>query len=102
MSPRVLALRRCPHCAADLSRPTPRVCPRCGGSLQHRFLSIGCLTSAPPPAILLALAAAALAQARPHAGSARDAGPAAREAAPAGHERPAGPVQPIAKGSTHL
>jgi hypothetical protein len=48
MSPRVLEVARCPHCKAALEKPTPRVCPACGGSLQKRFLSIGCLSSAPP------------------------------------------------------
>jgi predicted amidophosphoribosyltransferase len=52
MSPRVLETKRCPHCKAELEHPTPRACPICGGSLQKRFLSIGCLTSAPPPVIL--------------------------------------------------
>jgi hypothetical protein len=31
------------------------VCPNCGGSLQKRFLTAGCLTSAPP--IVIAMAA---------------------------------------------
>lgn len=53
MAPRVLDARRCPHCKSDLPSPTPRVCPVCGGSLQKRFLSLGCLTSAPPPVIAL-------------------------------------------------
>ena len=55
MSPRILDLDRCRHCKADLERPTPRVCPACGGSLQKRHLALGCLTSAPPPVLLLAL-----------------------------------------------
>jgi len=45
---RVLDTSRCPHCKEPLERPTPRVCPSCGGSLQKRFLALGCLTSAPP------------------------------------------------------
>lgn len=53
MSPRILKTGRCPHCDADVPRPTPRSCPDCGGSLQQRFLASGCLTSAPPPVILL-------------------------------------------------
>lgn len=57
MSPRVLETRRCPHCKAELSEPTPRVCPTCGGSIQKRFLSAGCLTSAPPPVILVCVLA---------------------------------------------
>ena len=48
MSPRILEVERCPHCKAELPKPTPRVCPSCAGSLQKRHLSIGCLTSAPP------------------------------------------------------
>lgn len=47
MSPRILKVRRCPHCKAELPKPTPRVCPGCGGSLQQRYLASGCLTSAP-------------------------------------------------------
>ena len=47
MSPRVLELDRCPHCKTKLEQPTPRVCPVCAGSLQKRFLTAGCLTSAP-------------------------------------------------------
>jgi predicted amidophosphoribosyltransferase len=48
MSPRILDVDHCPHCKGNLSKPTPRVCPQCGGSLQKRFLTAGCLTSAPP------------------------------------------------------
>ena len=59
MSPRVLKTRHCPHCQALLPEPTPRVCPECAGSLQKRFLSIGCLSSA-PPVVLLALGLRAL------------------------------------------
>jgi hypothetical protein len=53
MSPRIQKARQCPHCRAVLPQPTPRVCPECAGSLQKRFLSCGCLTSAPP--VLLAV-----------------------------------------------
>ena len=53
MSPRILDTKRCPHCKEVLPEPTPRVCPACGGSIQKRFLSAGCLTSAPPPVLLL-------------------------------------------------
>lgn len=53
MSPRILDTRVCPHCKGPLAKPTPRACPHCAGSLQKRFLSIGCLSSA-PPALLLA------------------------------------------------
>lgn len=38
---------RCPHCDAELPEPKPRLCPRCAGSLQRRYLRAGCLTSAP-------------------------------------------------------
>jgi hypothetical protein len=62
MSPRILRLARCPHCRSDLSQPTPRMCPHCGGSLQKRFLTAGCLTSAPP--IVLAFAALAFGASR--------------------------------------
>jgi len=48
MSPRILDVDRCPHCKSELEKPTPRVCPACGGSLQKRFLTAGCLSSAPP------------------------------------------------------
>jgi len=47
VSPRLLKTGQCPHCKAELGQPTPRVCPKCGGSLQQRFLKAGCLTSAP-------------------------------------------------------
>jgi len=59
MSPRVIETKRCPHCKAVLPQPTPRVCPSCAGSLQKRFLTLGCLTSA-PPIVLAMLGAAAL------------------------------------------
>jgi len=56
MSPRIVESKRCPHCKAKLPEPTPRMCPECAGSLQKRFLSLGCFTTAPP--LLLALAGA--------------------------------------------
>jgi predicted amidophosphoribosyltransferase len=46
--PRLIERRTCPHCEARLPEPRPRSCPTCGGSLQKRFLQIGCLSSAPP------------------------------------------------------
>ena len=52
--PRLIDAKRCPHCGEQLPEPKPRVCPVCAGSLQKRFLQAGCLTSAPPPVILLA------------------------------------------------
>ena len=52
--PRVLPLTHCNRCRTELPEPTPRVCPSCGASLQKRFLTAGCLSSAPP---LLFLAA---------------------------------------------
>ncbi|MBL8859168.1 MAG: hypothetical protein JNL28_11720 [Planctomycetes bacterium] len=52
MSPRILDTKLCPHCRGNLPKPTPRMCPHCAGSLQKRFLSIGCLSSAPPIVIL--------------------------------------------------
>ena len=58
MSPRIVAAKSCPRCRAKLEQPTPRVCPACGASLQKRFLSLGCLSSAPP--IVIALAGAAM------------------------------------------
>jgi predicted amidophosphoribosyltransferase len=63
MSPRILETSSCPHCRERLEPPTPRVCPHCGGSLQKRFLSFGCLSSAPLIAALLAAAVAAAAAA---------------------------------------
>jgi predicted amidophosphoribosyltransferase len=56
MSPRILEVERCPHCTAHLTPPNSRLCPACGGSLQRRYLTAGCLTSAPK----LLIAAAAL------------------------------------------
>jgi hypothetical protein len=56
VSPRVVDSKVCPHCEAPLGKPVPRVCPVCGGSLQKRYLTFGCLTSA-PPVVLLALLA---------------------------------------------
>lgn len=50
--PRLIDSPYCPHCKAKLPTPKPRACPVCAGSLNQRFLKIGCLTSAPP---LLAL-----------------------------------------------
>jgi len=45
---RILNLDRCPHCKVELTKPVPRMCPDCGGSLQRRYLTAGCLTSKPP------------------------------------------------------
>ncbi len=60
MSPRILDVRHCPHCEAELPQPVPRVCPACAGSIQKRYLSTGCLTSKPLIALLgLGLASAA-------------------------------------------
>lgn len=44
---------RCPHCKAEVPKDHGRVCVECGGSLQKRYLSIGCLSS--KPIILIAL-----------------------------------------------
>jgi hypothetical protein len=55
---RVVERKNCPHCKAKLPEPTPRMCPECAGSLQKRFLSLGCFTTAPP--IVLALVGAGL------------------------------------------
>lgn len=38
---------RCPHCKAEVPKDHGRLCIECGGSLQKRYLSIGCLTSKP-------------------------------------------------------
>ncbi|QDU84566.1 hypothetical protein Pla163_16770 [Planctomycetes bacterium Pla163] len=57
MAPRILEVDRCPHCKADLERPTPRLCPSCGGSLQKRYLEAGCLSS--KPVLLIAAGTAA-------------------------------------------
>lgn len=62
MSPRLLDPRLCPHCRAELPQPAPRVCPSCAGSLQKRFLSCGCLSSA-PPVVLAVLGAGWIARA---------------------------------------
>jgi hypothetical protein len=51
--PRLIDEKHCPHCRAELPVPKPRSCPRCAGSLNKRYLRIGCLTSAPPPILLL-------------------------------------------------
>jgi hypothetical protein len=47
MSPRLIDAKKCPHCGAKLPQPVPRACPECAGSLQKRFVTAGCLTSAP-------------------------------------------------------
>lgn len=44
----LIRAKRCPHCSAELPTPRPRSCPKCAGSLQQRFLQLGCLSSAPP------------------------------------------------------
>ncbi len=64
MSPRILETDTCPHCKAPLPKPVPRVCPVCGGSLQKRYLTYGCLTSAPPLVLLVVLLGLALRLAR--------------------------------------
>ena len=56
MSPRLIESDTCPHCGKDLPDPKPRMCPSCGGSIQKRYLTAGCLSSA-PPLILFALLA---------------------------------------------
>jgi len=38
---------RCPHCKAEVPKDHGRVCLDCGGSLQKRYLAIGCLSSKP-------------------------------------------------------
>lgn len=50
--PRVLELKNCPHCGADLPKPSPRVCPSCGGSLQQRYLKAGCISAGPAIVLL--------------------------------------------------
>lgn len=45
--PRILKVKRCPHCGEDLPQPPPRVCDACGGSIQQRYLSAGCLHAGP-------------------------------------------------------
>ena len=56
MAPRILDVGHCPHCKSVLERPTPRMCPTCGASLQQRHLALGCLSTGP---LLLALLGAA-------------------------------------------
>ena len=46
--PRLIKSPFCPHCKAKLPVPKPAACPVCAGSINQRFLKIGCLTSAPP------------------------------------------------------
>ncbi len=52
--PKLIDRNSCPHCNAELPAPKPRVCPECMGSLQQRFLKLGCISSG-PALILLAL-----------------------------------------------
>lgn len=52
MSPRLIAGKRCPHCGAELPEPKPRACPQCMGSLQQRYLQLGCLTTKPMLALV--------------------------------------------------
>jgi hypothetical protein len=52
MSPRLLKTSRCPHCKHEFGKPPPRVCPKCGGSLQQRYLKAGCISTAPKLLIL--------------------------------------------------
>ena len=53
--PKLIDEDHCPHCRERLPEPKPRSCPNCAASLNQRYLKLGCLTSAPPPLILLAL-----------------------------------------------
>jgi hypothetical protein len=95
MAPRILDVSRCPHCRGDLPRPPPRVCPACGGSLQKRFLAVGCLSSAPRVLLIVglgALGALALRTARAVHGAARSDG--ARGA----HAEAPVPCAPIERG----
>lgn len=55
--PRLIDSELCQHCGKDLPDPKPRACPFCGGSQQRRFLSCGCLTSAPPIILIACLLA---------------------------------------------
>jgi len=50
--PRLIDSPYCPHCKSKLPLPKPRACPVCAGSINQRFLKIGCLTSAPPLLLL--------------------------------------------------
>jgi hypothetical protein len=45
--PRIIKARSCPHCGEALPTEVPRVCPSCAGSLQKRYLKLGCLSTAP-------------------------------------------------------
>ena len=49
---RVLDVDKCPHCGFEFEGETPRMCPSCGGSVQKRYLSCGCLSSAPAGMLL--------------------------------------------------
>jgi predicted amidophosphoribosyltransferase len=77
---RILKTKTCPHCRAALAAPTPRVCPVCGGSLQQRFFTAGCLSSAPPVLALALGAWALLAAVRARAAQLDDAPRAAKVA----------------------
>ncbi|MCE9592874.1 MAG: hypothetical protein K8S98_01665 [Planctomycetes bacterium] len=61
MSPRLVDASHCPHCGAELPEPKPRVCPKCAGSIQQRYLKAGCISTA-PKLLIFALALAWLAR----------------------------------------
>jgi len=94
---RILKTKTCPHCRAALEQPTPRVCPVCGGSLQQRFFTAGCLSSA-PPLIAIALGAYALfAAVRTHAERTTAPARVVNEAPEA--ERETQPIEHVANGA---
>lgn len=45
--PRLIDDEHCPHCGEPLPTASSRSCPSCAGSLQQRYLKMGCLSSAP-------------------------------------------------------
>ena len=40
--PRLIKSPFCPHCKAKLPVPKPAACPSCGGSINQRYLNVGC------------------------------------------------------------
>ena len=78
---------RCPHCKAPVPKDHGRSCLECGGSLQKRYLSIGCLTS--KPIILFALLLPWWATRASSSGDAADTPPPAERPAPEPAEAPA-------------
>ncbi len=45
--PRLIDAENCPHCGEPREDRSRAFCDGCGGSLQQRHLSTGCLSTAP-------------------------------------------------------